>query len=116
MSRTTTIDVDGRYFWTLDDVFAVWLEHMIEQFEAGAPDPWLLLHGLGTAARQRAVEAGDVPRDFTRTGEDVVTLPRVLEVADGFLGLLDGTFPADPRNGWWFLGTGQGRQVIERRS
>ncbi|MFS8095757.1 hypothetical protein LFM09_01340 [Lentzea alba] len=38
----------------------------------------------------------------------------MLEVADGFLRLLDGTLPDDPHLGWWFLGTGRGWQVIDR--
>jgi hypothetical protein len=132
-----------RYFWALDDAFAVWFEYVLAQIELSPPDPWLadlaelwrgavvcpdfgasvsewtseqlvMLHAIGVEARKRAVEAGDVPRDFTRTGEDVVRLLRVLEVADGFLRLLDGTLPDDPHLGWWFLGTGRGWEVIPR--
>lgn len=141
MSKTTTVSVDDQGFWVLDDAFAVWLGYLIDQAERVGPDPWLeecaedwrstlecpdlgeILRGLtpeqkrllleiSTEARQRAHEAGDVPRDFTRTGKDHVEVGRILEVADGFVQLLDGTFPADPPGGAWFLGTGEGWAVM----
>ena len=36
-------------------------------------------------------------------------------MADGFVELLDGTFPADPPGGAWFLGTGEGWAVMPYR-
>ncbi|GHH44464.1 hypothetical protein [Lentzea cavernae] len=40
------------------------------------------------------------------------TISRIIEVADGFVELLDGTFPADPPGGAWFLGNGEGWAVM----
>ncbi|MEU7632918.1 hypothetical protein AB0C34_23515 [Nocardia sp. NPDC049220] len=83
------------------------------------------------AARRAAVAAGDITEDrlrewmivpdmavsdgFSRT-RGGIGVDRVLEVADGFIALVNGRFPADPPSGWWFLGTGAGMQVIKRRS
>jgi hypothetical protein len=143
VSKTTTVSLGERYFWALDDAFAVWFEYVLAQIELSPPDPWLAdlaelwrgaveypdfgasvpestpeqlrtLHAIGVEARKRAVEVGDVPRDFTRTGEAVVRIKRVLEVADGFLRLLAGTLPDDPHLGRWFLGTGRGWEMIPR--
>lgn len=88
------------------------------------------LRALAVEARARAVEAGDVSvedlrtwftaRDlpvahgFSRTG-DRVELPRILEVADGFLSLIDNALPPDPPGGAWLLGTGKGFLVIAYR-
>ncbi|HEX7302278.1 hypothetical protein [Lentzea sp.] len=144
MSRTTTVSVGDRGFWVLDDAFAVWLTYLVDETGRVAPDPWLtglaedwrgvlecpdlgevlpelpvdrarLLLEVATGARLRAAEAGDVPWDFTRTGKDHVEVGRVLEVADGFVALLDGTMPADPPGGAWFLGTGEGWAVMPYR-
>lgn len=89
------------------------------------------IHNLAEAARRRVVAAGDVSverlRQWTILGNlvvsegfsrtpDGVTANRILEVADGFIGLLAETLPADPPHGWWYLGTGMGMRVIERRT
>ncbi|MFC9435713.1 hypothetical protein [Nocardia sp. NPDC057030] len=82
------------------------------------------------AARGAAVAAGDVTEErlrqwiilpdtavsqgFSNT-KGGIGLNRILEVADGFIALVDGRFQADPPPGWWFLGTGGGMRVIERR-
>ena len=42
-------------------------------------------------------------------------LARLLEVADGFIALLDNQFPPDPIVGAWLLGTGKGYQVVRYR-
>jgi hypothetical protein len=39
-------------------------------------------------------------------------LARILEVADGFIALLDDQFPLDPAAGAWLLGTGEGYQMV----
>ncbi|CAM4482908.1 hypothetical protein NONI108955_33685 [Nocardia ninae] len=82
------------------------------------------------AARDAAVAAGDVRTDqlcqwlilddiavsdghARRPGG--VQLNRILEVADGFIALLDGRLPPDPPSGWWFVGTGEGMRVLTRR-
>ena len=86
------------------------------------------LLAIALTARQRAKDEGDVPVErlrqwimfddnpvsdgFSRTG-DRVEVARVLEVADGFIGLLDGSLPLDPPTGTWFLGTGHGWSVME---
>ena len=85
---------------------------------------------IALPARQRAREAGDVTVEqlrqwtmlddepvsnaFSRTG-DRVEVDRVLEIADGFIALLDGSFALDPPTGVWFLGTGQPWSVMETR-
>ncbi len=85
---------------------------------------------IALPARQRATDAGDVTVEqlrhwtlfddepvsnaFSRTG-DRVEVARVLEVADGFIGLLDSTFPLDPPTGVWFLGTGHPWSVMKLR-
>ncbi|MDX8053101.1 hypothetical protein SK571_27300 [Lentzea sp. BCCO 10_0798] len=141
MSKTTTFSVDDQGFWMLDDAFEVWLCYLIDAAERVAPVSWAaelaedwkslrhcpdmgdfyrdltgeqrrLLLEICTDARQHALEGGDVPRDFTRTGKDHVEAVRVLEVADGCLELLNGTFPADPPGGAWFLGYGEGWAVM----
>lgn len=89
------------------------------------------LRWIAAGARRRVVEGGFVSVErlrqwviladltvsdgFSRTPGGV-GVERILEVADGFIGLLEGTLPADPPNGWWYLGTGVGDSVIERRS
>ncbi|WP_146231590.1 hypothetical protein [Lentzea atacamensis] len=57
------------------------------------PEQSRVLLEISLEARRCARESGDVPRDFTRTGKDHVEVGRILEVADGFVELLDGTFP-----------------------
>lgn len=152
--------VGERGFWALDDAFAVWLAYLVEQIDLEAGnDPWLAelaadwrvatvvtLYGadvgkptpeqsrrllaVAVAARQRAVDTGDIPVErlrqwilldghavsdgFSRTG-DRIEAGRVLEVADGFIALLDGSLPPDPPAGTWFLGTGHGSSVMELR-
>ncbi|WP_225725132.1 MULTISPECIES: hypothetical protein [unclassified Nocardia] len=81
------------------------------------------------AARRVASEVGDVTVDRLRQWlilDDIavsdgharrpegVQLNRILEVADGFIALLDGRLPPDPPAGWWFLGTGEGMSEIGR--
>ncbi|MGQ0843951.1 MAG: hypothetical protein ACT4QF_07425 [Sporichthyaceae bacterium] len=82
-------------------------------------------------AREVAAATGDVPVErlrewslvdgltvsdgFSRYG-DAVALARILEVADGFLALMDGSFPDDPIDGAWFLGTGDGWAVIRHKT
>lgn len=158
MSKTTTIVVGERGFWTLDDAFAVWTAYLVEQIDQQpGDDAWLVrlaadwrvaavvtdygadageltpeqsqrLRDIAVAARQRAADAGDVPVErlrqwrmfddkvvaggFSRTG-DRVEVARVLEVADGFIALVDGSLPVDPPTGTWFLGTGHGWSVME---
>ncbi|MEC3919952.1 hypothetical protein [Nocardia sp. CDC160] len=83
------------------------------------------------AARAAAIAVGDVAEErlrrwmilpdmavsqgFSRT-KGGIGLNRILEVADGFIALVDGRFQSDPPSGWWFLGAGNGMQVIERRA
>ncbi|GLY50752.1 hypothetical protein [Lentzea sp. NBRC 102530] len=141
MGKTTTFSVDDQGFWLLDDAFEVWLCYLVDAAERIEADPWAaelaegwrslrhcphlgdfyrdltdpqrrLLIAVCADARRHAVEGGDVPRDFTRTGKDHVEAVRVLEVADGCLELLSGTFPPDPPGGAWFLGTGGGWAVM----
>lgn len=157
---TTTIRIGDRYFWVVDDAFAVWLAYFVEEIRATTAIPeWLgkltedwavaatitdfgmtvdpvdderrgMLGVIADRARRNAVSAGDVPitrlkewrlvddltvsDGFSRTGE-VVELVRILEIAEGFAALLDGTLPPDPPEGWWFLGWGDGMTVIHRR-
>lgn len=54
-----------------------------------------------------------VSEGFSRT-PDGVGVERIHDVADGFIGMLEGSFPADPPHGWWYLGTGVGMRIIER--
>lgn len=85
------------------------------------------LLAIAGVARSNAEARGDLTREevarwlilddlpvaggFLRTG-DVIAAGRVLEVADGFIALLSGSLPDDPPEGAWFLGTGQGYQVM----
>ncbi|MEV6563000.1 hypothetical protein AB0M22_45300 [Nocardia sp. NPDC051756] len=87
------------------------------------------VRGIAERARGAARAGGDVSVErlrqwvilgdstvsdgFSRT-PDGVGVDRILEVADGFLGLLNGTLAADPPHGWWYLGTGAGMSIIER--
>jgi hypothetical protein len=104
----------------------------------GVPDFGMTVKGLdaesrtqlkAAAIRARDVAAamGDVPESrlrewslaegltvsdgFSRSG-DAVPVSRILEVADGFVDLMDGSFPDDPVEGAWFLGTGDGWRVM----
>ncbi|WP_433656035.1 hypothetical protein ACQPW1_33700 [Nocardia sp. CA-128927] len=88
------------------------------------------VRGIAERARRAALAGGNVPVErlrqwviladstvsdgFSRT-PDGVGVDRILEVADGFIGLLDGRLAADPPHGWWYLGTGAGMSIIERR-
>ncbi|MFI9386171.1 hypothetical protein [Kutzneria sp. NPDC052558] len=98
--------------------------------DAGQPTPEQArrLLAIAATARQRAVDTGDIPverlrewlilddlavsQGFSRTG-DRVEVARVLEVADGFMALLDGSLPPDPATGAWFLGTGHPWSVMK---
>jgi hypothetical protein len=98
--------------------------------KTGTPEQLAELRLIVEAARKRAVEAGDlaiedlrnwvivddlaVSQGFSRTGNQV-ELKRVLEVADAFRSLLDGTLPPDPPEGAWFVGVGQGYLVMPYR-
>jgi hypothetical protein len=55
-----------------------------------------------------------VAQGFSRTG-NAVEVGRILEVADGFIALLDGTLRPDPPRGAWLLGTGNGYLVVPHR-
>jgi hypothetical protein len=88
------------------------------------------LRTIATAAREEALARGSLSEDqlrrwlivddlpvagaVSRTGAEV-EVERVLEVADAFLALLDGTLPKDPPNGAWFVGGGRGFEVIPYR-
>ncbi|HVK25855.1 MAG TPA: hypothetical protein VM677_31240 [Actinokineospora sp.] len=88
------------------------------------------LLAIAVAARQRAVQVGDIPVEslrewiivddlpvaggFSRTG-DRVEVSRVLDVAAGFVALLDGSLAPDPPTGAWLFGTGKGPQVMGYR-
>ncbi|GAB4587059.1 hypothetical protein [Nocardia sp. IFM 10818] len=88
------------------------------------------IRACARAARDAAVAAGDVSVDRLRRWlilddipvsdgfarrPDGVQLTRILEVADGFIALLDGRLPPDPPSGWWFFGTGEGMRELTRR-
>lgn len=98
--------------------------------ELDTPEHRAWLREYAAAARRAAVEAGDITADRLRQWlilDDLavsggfsrrpggVSLNRILEVADGFIALLDNQLPADPPSGWWFLGTGNGMAILHRR-
>ncbi len=98
---------------------------------SGTPEQISRLRDRATQARSNARIRGSLSEDdlrgwiilddlpvagaFSRAGT-VVEIERVLEVADAFLALLDGTLPPDPPGGAWFLGSGRGFAVIPDRS
>jgi len=90
-----------------------------------------LLLQVAATARARAVDAGDISEEalrswmavddlpvagaFSRSRTGVVEIERILDVADTTIALLDGTLPADPPEGSWFVGhSGDGRVMHER--
>jgi hypothetical protein len=87
------------------------------------------LRSIAVAARARAETIGDLSAEQMREwiildGSPVaggwaaggtVELSRILEVADGFIALLDNELPTDPPTGAWLLGTGNGFQVMRYR-
>jgi hypothetical protein len=91
--------------------------------DEGTIDQVSRLRTIASAARDRAAHAGSVSESqlrewiivddmpvhdgMSRIGHEV-TIDRILDVADGFLELLDGTLPPDPPDSSWFLGTGSG--------
>lgn len=122
---------------------AAWLDTLAEQWRVAAAVTELgadagrltgeqaaALHTIAVAARRRAEAVGDIPVDrlrswiivddlpvaggFARTGGSV-ELSRVLEVADGFISLVEGSLAPDPPAGAWLLGTGAGAVVMEYR-
>ncbi|MEU0540444.1 hypothetical protein ABZ319_11270 [Nocardia sp. NPDC005978] len=98
-------------------------------FETDQQRGWISEYA--NSARDAAVAVGDVAEEqlwkwmilpdmavsqgYSRT-EGGIGLHRILEVADGFIALVDGRFQPDPPSGWWFLGTGGGMLVIERHA
>jgi hypothetical protein len=88
------------------------------------------LRATALAARDRAQARGDLPEQdlrswivvddlpvsngFSRRGA-VIEVQRILEVADAFIALIDGTLPADPPAGAWFVGLGRGYEVMPYR-
>ncbi len=95
------------------------------EFDSVSHRMWVLENAL--IAREIAIFCGDISVARLREWEvmsdaaaaygharrsDGVHLSRVLEVADGFKDLVDRCFPQDPPEGWWFLGTGQGMEII----
>ena len=106
----------------------------IPQFGAriprSTPEQLDRLLSTAAAARRRAQASGDLSLEhlrawvmvddlvvsdgFSRTGA-VVEVIRVIEVADAFIALVDGTLPADPPEGAWFVGCGRGYEVMPHR-
>jgi hypothetical protein len=94
------------------------------------PDQLSRLLSTAAAARQRAQARGDlsiedlqawimvddlaVSGGFSRTGA-FVEVNRVIEVAVAFIALIDGTLPADPPEGAWFVGRGRGYEVMPHK-
>ncbi|MGV9408794.1 hypothetical protein ACWDOP_02675 [Nocardia sp. NPDC003693] len=86
-----------------------------------------LIRACARAARSAAVDGGDIGPDrlrqwlildgtavsdgFARHPEGVV-LTRILEVADGFIALLEGRLEPAPDGSRWHLGTGEGMRTI----
>jgi hypothetical protein len=82
------------------------------------------LRSIAVAARARAETRGDLSakqlREWTildeqPVGDRPVALTRILEVANGFIALLDNELPPDPATGAWLLGTGDGYRTIRYR-
>lgn len=88
------------------------------------------LRSIAAAARARAETTGDLSGEQLQhwimldddpiagggwAADATVHLARILEVADGFIALLDDQFPPDPATGAWLLGTGDGYQKIRYR-
>jgi hypothetical protein len=87
------------------------------------------LRAIAVSARARAEASGDLSTRQMQQwiildGDPVaggwaangnLELARILEVADGFIALLDDQFPLDPAAGAWLLGTGEGYQVASYR-
>ena len=87
------------------------------------------LRSIAAAARTRAETVGDLTADQMRkwiilddhpvaggwAAHGTVELTRILEVAGGFIALPDGEFPPDPPAGAWFLGGGNGFEVVPYR-
>ncbi|MFC5267669.1 hypothetical protein ACFPJ1_36610 [Kribbella qitaiheensis] len=88
-----------------------------------------VLRAIAVTARARAESFGDLSTEQMQQwiildGDPVaggwaangtLELARLLEVADGFIALLDNQFPPDPSVGAWLLGTGEGYQVVRYR-
>ena len=89
-----------------------------------------LLGDIVAEARDRVLRHGDViPDDLARwsvlEGVNVsdgflrsqrLGVADILDVADGFIAMIAGTFAPDPPNGAWFLGAPGGRRVIPMRA
>ncbi|WP_406051560.1 hypothetical protein [Kribbella sp. NBC_00889] len=87
------------------------------------------LRAIAVTARAKAESFGDLSTEQMRQwiildGDPVaggwaangtLELARILEVADGFIALLDNQFPPDPSAGAWLLGTGEGYKVVRYR-
>lgn len=100
------------------------------ELESLTPEQTDRLRSIALAARQKASDEGDLSEEqlrrwlvvddlpvaggFSRTGSQV-EVRRVLEVADGFVALLDGDLAPDPPQGVWLLGTGRGFDVMRYR-
>lgn len=98
---------------------------------AGTADQIGLLRDYALEARELVITRGPLSREDlqgwivvddlavnggnVRIG-DVLSVERILEVADAFIALVNGTLPPDPPGGTWFVGTGDGyRTMSERR-
>jgi hypothetical protein len=87
------------------------------------------LRAIAVTSRARAETVGDLSTEQMQqwiildgnpvaggwAAKGTLELTRLLEVADGFIALLDNQFPPDPSAGAWLLGTGEGYQVIRYR-
>jgi hypothetical protein len=87
------------------------------------------LRAIAAAARARAETVGDLSTEQMRqwiildddpvaggwAANGILELARILEVADGFIALLENRFPPNPSTGAWLLGTGDGYQVVRYR-
>jgi len=118
------VSVGDRGFWAMDDAFSEWFTCLADQIELESAQPWLrelaelwrvaaLVSDYGARFPSPSAEQLRVLHAIAVEARRRVTDDRVLEVADGFLGLLDGTLPLDPPEGAWFLGTGRGFETIE---
>jgi hypothetical protein len=91
--------------------------------------PRSALRAIAVAARARAETVGDLSTEQMRqwiildddpvaggwAANGTLQLARILEVADGFIALLENRFPPDPSTGAWLLGAGGGYQVVRYR-
>jgi hypothetical protein len=131
MSGTSALTYHDRTIWATTEGLQHWLCHLVSESESaeGRNEQWFaeLVEHWAIQAQVRdlgaTLEDGwtsqqvEILIELAKSARRTLRDERVIQIADGWLGLLSNDLPPDPPSAWWFLGADpEGWQRIERRT